>query len=175
MSLSSLPKFPNPPRPGSEARVQKSALGLTPRATRVLVELGFIAVFGVAFYVLRQAAIRVEHPPAPEPAPAPLAFDLIEKRFPQVPWYASRAEVVKLLGPPSDWALTYPEAPVDVPRWDYEMGMGKHRIWYRWNDPANKEKWILILFADDKAYFRKAGPGVQRQNLPSPRGLLQNR
>jgi hypothetical protein len=102
---------------------------------------------------LRVMALAIQRPP--EPPAAPLDFHTIEKRYPKVHLFASREEVVALLGPPNAHIVPDP----DLMRWTEEaedshrgLGMPRNRVWEMWIDPKDEGRRVAILFAGGKVY-----------------------
>src|SRR5437764_908355 len=102
MSLSSLPRYPVPLGRASVDTVRSEHPWLTPRSTRVVIDVALLAVIVAAFYWLRLMSNAIEHRPPPVPRPAPLDFGIVEKDFGEVVSLSkSRQEAERLLGPPT--------------------------------------------------------------------------
>jgi hypothetical protein len=39
-------------------------------------------------------------------------------------------------------------------RWHKDFGMPKERFWDRWTDPRGTGKWVVVLHAKGKAYWK---------------------
>lgn len=143
MNSSPLPVYPLR-RLATDRRSEKPSPNFLPRWMRIFVEIGFVATFVVTLYGLRQATTAAE----PLPPPSRLDFDLVCERYSQVPISATRSEVEALLGPPSDryaWGSDIAEIEQQL---DFAArDQPKVRVWDRWSDPKNEERWVAVLYA----------------------------
>ncbi|QEG31790.1 hypothetical protein GobsT_66340 [Gemmata obscuriglobus] len=153
MDYASLPSYPPPPshapepQPGNERQ-------LTPRQTQVLIDLTWLAGIMVLILWTRHAVTNIERAQAAEraravaPPPTPLDFGLVAERFGQIQAGASREEVERLLGPPTERRAWGPEVEEFELRW---WNGGKNifradREWNRWSDPANPNRWAAVVY-----------------------------
>jgi len=153
MDLSSLPQYPSPFQPATPAPDRTAGRKLSSPLAITLVCLVILLVVATTLYVFWPLIDAKEHPPTPGPM-KPLDFKVIQQRFDQVGQTTRYEEVWQLLGPPSsreglpdveEMILYHPDRyPDDV----------KSRIWLRWTDPNDQEKWVTLLLFDNKVYLK---------------------
>jgi hypothetical protein len=128
---------------------------LTPRQTRLLLNLACLAGIAIFLVWLRQAADTTRRPPLPPPGP--LDFKLVRERFAKVRSGMGAKEVFDLLGAP---VLSAPfrepefdtiEAVVDAHP-DRYPGEGHDRYWVKWTDPADERSWVAVLVVGGFTY-----------------------
>ena len=86
----------------------------------------------------------------------PLDFQDIQQRLQYVRWGTSASDVVRLLGPPSsdhDVGLASIEQEMQYHP-DRYGGDVSTRLWLKWSDPNNKDKWVLVLLLDNRVYLK---------------------
>jgi hypothetical protein len=94
---------------------------------------------------LGRIADAARHPP---PRPGPLDFPLVMERFSRVQSGASRAEVERLLGPPTEEYAWGPEIQqFEVSWWNWGRNIfPDDREWDRWSDPTDPERWAAVVY-----------------------------
>jgi hypothetical protein len=159
MDFSSLRRYPTFPKGRPGWRIALTAGGSSPRTTRVLFDLAVLTCLAAAFYGVWWTARRIEQPPPPPPPkPAPLDFNVIAARHDEVKHSASRDDVERLLGPPTE--PLPPGAQFDGLEEVTERAAHSHRgfdmpepqLWRMWVDPQDEGRWVAIYFAGGKVY-----------------------
>jgi hypothetical protein len=114
-----------------------------------------VAIAGL-LYCLSLTKMALEHPPVFQPR-APIDFDLVKHRFSRVQKSATWQEVEELLGPPS----TPNELPPilgslerDAKLFNRRMPLPGARVWQIWIDPNDEGKWVAVLMAGEKVYYK---------------------
>src|SRR3954465_9137488 len=111
------------------------------RATRILLELAFVATITLTLYQFRPSA------PVPDDPP-PIDFKLVMERYDKVRGvYRDRAEVEALLGPPTERNASG----ADVGRLEAYVVNGNagrdlypsERLWDKWSDPTDPNRWVI--------------------------------
>jgi hypothetical protein len=166
MNLPSLPKFPAYRGRASatcaeEIEERIGAIQLGPmtrprRGERVVFKLAFVVAFALLLYWLRCQTLSAEPPIAPPP-PLRLEFKLVQERYEKVQLFQQRAEVEQLLGPPCqehELQPEYAEWERLAERSNWHLGIPDGRIWERWIDPDDKGRWVAILVAEDRVYWK---------------------
>ncbi len=153
MDLSSLPQYPSTFQQAILAPDHAPGKKLSQALAKTLVCLAMLLVVATTLYVFWPLIDAIAHPPTPGPM-KPFDFKVIMQRFDQVGQTTRYEEVWQLLGPPSsreglpveeDMILYHPDRyPDDV----------KSRIWLRWADPNDQEKWVTLLLFDNKVYLK---------------------
>jgi hypothetical protein len=154
MNLTSLPKYP--PRQGPVACLPGKRPGLSPRATRILLDAALLLLICGLLYELRCTLATMEHPPAPPPPRPPIDFKLVQERYRKVGLLMSREAVLELLGPPTARAAREPEFQLQeeflAHSWR-DFRIPDPRFWERWVDPADDRRWVAVYFGDGKVYW----------------------
>src|SRR5438045_2210910 len=105
MNPSSLPKYSPALNPDLATGAPRNARGLSARTSRAVVEFGFVLVFLIVLYQLRQFTTAAEIPP-----PAPVEFKLIQERYNErIPLFITRESAFQLFGPPTEWPAWEPD------------------------------------------------------------------
>jgi hypothetical protein len=160
MTFLSLPSYPTA-KPGVHSVDGAPPDFRSPRRN-IFLNLFMLAAILALLAWLREFGLETHTaPPAPRP---PFDFALILQRYGDVQFFQSREEVEELLGPPSPQRVPEPR----FARWEAWLDNGgrnvlpRNRIWEKWIDPEDEQRWIAILFADRKVYFkgRKMGDRV---------------
>ncbi len=141
-----LPKYPASQR-ASPASVSGRREVLSPRATRILLDLVLLILIVVILYELRPTTPAVEPPP---PSPPPLTFALIKDRYDLVHLGMTGEDVEALFGPPTEHEVSNRELKeVEDELWNFgrnPMPEPSEMFWDRWSDPANKGRWVAVLY-----------------------------
>jgi hypothetical protein len=152
MTFLSLPSYPKV-KPGVDWVDGAPPDFRSPRRN-IFLNLFMLAAILALLAWLRELGLPIRTaPPAPRP---PFDFALVLQRYGDVQHLQSREEVEELLGPPSPQRV--PEA--RFVRWEARLDNGgrnllpQDRIWEKWIDPDDEQRWIAILFADRKVYFK---------------------
>lgn len=160
VDVPSLPRYPSPQQPPAADAPARRGWRVTPRQTRLLIDLAWLAGIVVLFVWLRQAADSTRHPPQPA---VPLDFTLVRERFANVRLGMSSEEVFDLLGPPG------PSALVREPEFDgIEAVLEAHpdrypaerrgRYWLKWANPKDEGTWAAVLITGGHvAHLEKKG------------------
>lgn len=152
MTFLSLPSYPKA-RPGPEWVDGAPPDFRSPRRN-IFLNLFMLAAILTLLAWLREFGFQIRTAPL-EPRP-PFDFALILQRYGDVQFLQSREEVEELLGPPSPQRVPEPR----FVRWEARADNGgrnllpRDRIWEKWIDPDDERRWIAILFADRKVYFK---------------------
>jgi hypothetical protein len=119
--------------------------------TRILLELVALASIGGLIYELRRTILGIERPPPSALARPPLDFKLVEESYDLVPPGASRAEVERLLGPPTHRNIGESDFPPEL-RSRLRHLVYEVQFWDKWIDPKDEHRWVLIRYVQDKGY-----------------------
>ena len=144
MDFASLPRYRAFPKPSTA--VDERGPVLSPRARRIARDLALSLAMVVALYLLRQFAAALDRPPPP--VPPPLEFRVVAERFRRLEECRTRAEVERLLGPPTDPNAWGPELAQFEERW-WNSGRNwfpKERLWHRWSDPGDPDRWVAVVY-----------------------------
>jgi len=143
MDFSSLPRYRSfqelvygPPLPARGSPV-------SPREARLMKDLALLMAIVVVLYQSRQAAAAIIRPPSPPP----LDFRLVAERYALLAGYSSREEVERLLGPPTECNAWAPEIAEFEKNWRDRNGFGEVRMWYKWSDPDNSDRWVAVVYS----------------------------
>jgi len=141
-----LPKYPALQRAGPAESLSGHREVLSPRASRILFDLAWLILIVVILYELRPTTPAIEHP---RPC-SPLDFAVIKARYDRVHWGMTGGEVEALLGPPTEHDVSDPELEdVEKKLWNFgrnPMPEPSEMFWDRWSDPANKGRWVAVLY-----------------------------
>jgi hypothetical protein len=153
VDYASLPRHPQFPAhaPEPQSRTERR---ITPLQAQVLIDLLWLVGIVVVLIWTRHAVANIESARAAERAravaipPTPCDFQLIVLHFDQIRGGASREEVERLFGPPTERRATGPEVEEFELRW---WNGGKNifradREWNRWSDPANPNRWVSVVY-----------------------------
>jgi hypothetical protein len=125
------------------------------RATRIL-SIALLAALAVALCFVWRIVTTIKLPPPPPPSPPPpsLEFKLVQKRFHKVRFGASRQDVEQLLGAPTEQNAWEPEfqdfEDLMEARPDRYAHMPGERVWVKWTDPKDENRWAAVHFAGGK-------------------------
>ena len=152
MTFLSLPSYPKA-KPGVDWVDGAPPDFRSPRRN-IFLNLFMLAAILALLAWLREFALPIHTaPPAPRP---PLEFALILQRYGDVQFFQRREEVEELLGPPSAQGVPEPR----FAGWEARLDNGgrnfvpQDRIWEKWINPDDEQRWIAILFADRKVHFK---------------------
>jgi hypothetical protein len=152
MSLSSLPKYPTP-QAAPAPRAREIVLKFSLRMARVFLSLAFLMTLAVVLHELRQMTMSDDAPPS---AP-PLAFKLIQERYGQLFVLLDQEKVEELLGPPTEryaWEDEFREWEEQAEHWRRDLEIPRERSWDKWTDPKDAGKWVAVLHANGKIYWK---------------------
>jgi hypothetical protein len=163
MKMSSLPHYPEDLRRGLAS--EESAPKLSRGRGRLLMDLGWLVVIVVVLWWMKRTTDAIEASRAPVAPRDPLPFRLVAQRFDSVPLFATRTEVERLLGPPTEHRVWGPGLARAEERAENggrnEMPQPADRIWDRWSDPADQRRWVAVLYGgyseSAKVYSRTQG------------------
>jgi hypothetical protein len=159
MDFLSMPRYPAAERPQAVDSAATTGLMRVARGDRVLLALALLTAMAAMLLGLRLWILSGE--PLSEPPPRPqLDFSLVQARFEQLRLFASRAEVEDLLGPPSPdqtWEAEFAEW-TELAEYRHRALPEGIRLWEKWTDPQDKNRWVAVLFAAGQVYaFHKKG------------------
>ena len=154
MDNSSLPRFP---ATATEKGCQDSYdtdPGLSSRTLKNLRNLSLICAFILMLVALRRTSAAIERSRIPPP---PRQISLTKEIVDKVQFHMTRAEVERLLGPPTESHVVDPrfDGIEESLEWsNRHLGLPRNsRIWRKWVDSDDNSKSITILFADGKVYY----------------------
>jgi hypothetical protein len=150
VDLSSLPGYPQQPRPQSAEIPAGHGSRISPRQVRVLFDLAALAAIVLFLFWVRHVVDTIHRPPPPPTEP--LDFELVQERFPRVKLNMRKEEVFQLLGPERSANFDFMQPEIDEINGRVEAHPDRYigPEWAIWADPENNNNWGAVFFSDGK-------------------------